>query len=50
MCFYPLHGKEWAAEKDKLAIIHRDKQAAFEKKVLFAKSAEDKSNSDSTRF
>ena len=50
MCFYPLHGKEWAADKDKLAIIHRDKQAAFEKKVLFAKSAEDKSNSDSTRF
>lgn len=34
MCFYPLHGKAWADEKNKLAIIHRDKQAKFEKEML----------------
>jgi len=37
MCFYPLHGKEWEEEKNKLAVIHRDKQEKFEKEMLTKK-------------
>lgn len=38
MCFYPLHGKEWEDEKNKLAVIHRDKQEKYEKEMLAKKA------------
>ena len=34
MCFYPLHGKKWDAEKARLAQEHAEKEAEYERKML----------------
>jgi len=34
MIFNPLHGKEWENEKNRLALVHQEKQTKFEQAVL----------------